>query len=111
MPDLTDAEKLRVLAEWLDLEDAKVGRIGNEIQQDLRRIASIIESPLHEAAGVMLAALKRLAEVYESAMPTQSPEYRDGLRDAYDSACQAIAAATRAAPSAMTPAPTTERTS
>src|SRR3990167_10700601 len=60
MPDLTDAQMLRVLAEWLDLEDAKVGRIGNEIQLDLRRIASIIESPLHEAAGVMLAALKRL---------------------------------------------------
>ena len=66
MPDLTDAEKLRVLAAWLDLEDAKAGRIGDEVQQDLRRIASIIE---------------------------------------------AIAAATRAAPSATTPAPTTERTS
>ena len=43
MPDLTDAEKLRVLAEWLDLEDAKVGRIGNEVQQDLRRIADYLD--------------------------------------------------------------------
>jgi len=42
MPDLTDAEKLRVLAEWLDVEDAKVGRIGNEVQQDLRRIADYL---------------------------------------------------------------------
>ena len=43
MTDLTDAEKLRVLAEWLDLEDVKVGRIGNQIQQDLRRIADYLD--------------------------------------------------------------------
>ena len=43
MPDLTDAQMLRVLAEWLDVEDAKVGRIGNETQLDLRRIADYLD--------------------------------------------------------------------
>jgi len=40
---MNDAEKLRLLAQWLDLKDFQDGKLDNEIQTDLRRIASIID--------------------------------------------------------------------
>jgi hypothetical protein len=34
------AERLNDLADWLDLDDARNGRIGHEVQDDLRLLAS-----------------------------------------------------------------------
>jgi|SRR3990167_8542283 len=75
----------------------------------------ITHCPLHAAAGEMLAALKRIAmltsQIYSNACPW-CERYTNHAPDcpAFE-ARTAIAAATRAAPSATTPAPTTERTS
>ena len=45
MSDMTHAEKLRVLAEWLDNKDAEEGRQGkSEIQVDLRAIADLLDA-------------------------------------------------------------------
>ncbi len=41
--NMTDAEKLRALADWFDVRDAKEGRTGTEVQDDLRRIAMALE--------------------------------------------------------------------
>jgi hypothetical protein len=41
---MTDAEKLRTLADWFDLQDSKVWKdSGEEVQKDLRRIADRLE--------------------------------------------------------------------
>lgn len=34
-----DANHLRLLADWFDMDDARQGRVGDEVQRDLRRIA------------------------------------------------------------------------
>jgi len=46
---LTDTEKLRVLAIWLDVKDDERGYSGpREVQEDLRRIATAIAA-MHDA--------------------------------------------------------------
>ena len=40
---MTDAEKLRTLADWFDVQDHKVAKVGDEVQADLRRIADSLE--------------------------------------------------------------------
>lgn len=41
---LSDADKLRKLADWFDIQDEKNGNIGeSEVQEDLRRIADQVE--------------------------------------------------------------------
>lgn len=39
-----DPWKLRVLADWLDLDDRRAGRTSSEVQDDLRRRADAIEA-------------------------------------------------------------------
>jgi hypothetical protein len=38
----TDADKLETLAEYFDIQDAKNGIEGNDVQEDLRRMATSI---------------------------------------------------------------------
>ncbi len=40
---MTDGDKLRALADWFDVDDRKKGRTGTEVQDDLRRIADIVD--------------------------------------------------------------------
>lgn len=39
----TDAEKLRLIAEWMDVKDAQSGNPNHEVQDDLRRMAREME--------------------------------------------------------------------
>jgi len=84
-------------------------------------VPTIERCSLHAAAGEMLKALKRLVDddwaLHGSNPYSFTPEERDAWLSGWHTnsirhAQQAIhAAATRAAPSATTPAPTIERTS
>ena len=40
---MTDGDKLRALADWFDVRDAKRGLHDDEVQQDLRRIAQNVD--------------------------------------------------------------------
>ena len=52
---MTDAEKLRALAKWHDLQDDKIGYFGErEVQADLLRIADLLDAVPPET----LAALR-----------------------------------------------------
>lgn len=42
MPE-TDGDMLRTLARWFDVDDAKKGNTGSEVQDDLRRIAKRLD--------------------------------------------------------------------
>ena len=55
---MTDGEKLRKLAEWFDVRDASSGIDGGEVQQDLRRIAEVVDAA--EEMAQRLARLRRL---------------------------------------------------
>ena len=45
MSDMTDVEKLRVLSEWFDVQDAKEGSVGKrEVQVDLLAIANLLDA-------------------------------------------------------------------
>jgi len=46
--DAAASEKLRLLADWHDANDAASGRCGTEVQDDLRRIAEDIDHLLAE---------------------------------------------------------------
>ena len=41
---MSDSKKLRTLAKWFDIDDAKKGNKGHEVQDDLKRIADKLES-------------------------------------------------------------------
>jgi len=47
---LPDPVKLRILAEWLDLKDRQDGRMGQEVQNDLREWANRAEALLAQEA-------------------------------------------------------------
>ncbi|MCP4181854.1 MAG: hypothetical protein GY761_00825 [Hyphomicrobiales bacterium] len=40
---MTDGDKLRALADWHDANDKTNGRSGSEVQEDLRRIANLVD--------------------------------------------------------------------
>lgn len=42
--DYSDADKLRMLADWFDHKDDEAGVTGSEVQSDLRRIAEAIDA-------------------------------------------------------------------
>lgn len=43
-----DSHKLRVLADWFDCQDIRLGRNDRQVQQDLRRMADDIEEICEE---------------------------------------------------------------
>jgi hypothetical protein len=43
--EISDADKLRLLATWIDMEDLRKGVVGTEVQDDLRRIAKQLDAP------------------------------------------------------------------
>jgi hypothetical protein len=58
--EISDADKLRLLATWIDLDDVRRGVVGTEVQDDLRRIAKQIETTGDE--GRKLEEIRKMAE-------------------------------------------------
>ena len=64
---MTDAEKLRTLALWHDQRDRQSGNLAREVQNDLRRIADLLDT------------LQKYREEYENPVPDYT--LRRTLRD------------------------------
>lgn len=98
---MTDAEKLRALATWHDLQDAKSGEQGREVQDDLRRIADLLERhgaaiTALESGGWVLAPLNELIALQRvMPIPPDAVTYEQGWKviDAAQALCVAILAA------------------
>lgn len=71
--EMTDSDKLKYLAEWLDLQGAKNLSIGNDsVQTDLRRIAYNLERD--QTNSLLIAMLESQLKVERSVLEEMTTE-------------------------------------
>lgn len=92
-PD-TDADKLMTLAIWFDVNDAKRGIVGSEVQQDLRRIARRLED-MDAGRSDLLSACQAWVKYFDDLSRNDEPG--DRLAEARNKFHRARVEMTRAA--------------